>query len=172
MKNTVSIRETAKETWEKISHFEIDDEGSAMTFTDRLARDNGWTMEFAVRTVEEYKKFIFLNCITTHPLTPSDQVDQAWHLHLLYTQSYWNDLCQQTIGRQIHHGPTKGGHTEQDKFTNWYEKTLDLYRNTFLEEPPADIWPPSAVRFTDVVFERVNKKKNWIIKKPKFLIKK
>lgn len=161
-----------KETWEKVSRFGIDDADSAMTFTDRLARDNGWRMEFALRTVEEYKKFIFLNCITTHPLTPSDQVDQAWHLHLLYTQSYWEDLCRDTINKNIHHGPTRGGNSEQDKFTNWYEKTLDLYRKTFGTEPPADIWPPTSIRFTDVVFERVNKRKNWIIQKPKIFSRK
>jgi len=161
-----------REIWEKVSLFEIDDEGSSMTFTDRLARDNGWSMEFTIRTVEEYKKFIFLNCITTHPLTPSDQVDQAWHLHLLYTHSYWDDLCEHTIGRKIHHGPTKGGNSEQDKFTNWYEKTLELYIKKFDENPPEDIWPPSEIRFSDVVFERVNKRKKWIIQKPKIFRKK
>lgn len=152
--------------WEKLRDFEIDDPGAAMTFTDRLARDNGWTMEFSVRAAQEYKKFIFLNCITTHPLTPSDQVDQVWHLHLLYTQSYWDDMCRDILGRKIHHGPTRGGGKEQEKFTNWYEKTVELYTDTFREAPPSDIWPPSDVRFSDIIFERVNKRKNWIIKKP------
>lgn len=157
--------------WEKVNNFEIDDASAAMTFTDRLARDNGWSLVFALRAVEEYKKFIFLNCITTHPLTPSDQVDQVWHLHLLYTHSYWDDLCQNTIGKKIHHGPTKGGNNEQDKFTNWYEKTLELYRNTFHADPPSDLWPPSEIRFSDIVFERINKKTNWIIPKPKIFRK-
>lgn len=45
--------------WRKIQDFEIDDINSSFTFTDRLARENGWTTEFSLRTIEEYKKFIF-----------------------------------------------------------------------------------------------------------------
>ncbi|HYG53188.1 MAG TPA: hypothetical protein VD905_19950 [Flavobacteriales bacterium] len=72
-----------KETvWQKLLGFEMDDPASPMTFSDRLARDNGWSMEFSLRAIVEYKKFVYLNHVTTHPLTPSDQVDQVWHLHL------------------------------------------------------------------------------------------
>jgi len=152
--------------WNNIRSFELDDPFIALTFTDRLARENGWSLEYALRTVHEYKKFMFLLCIAQHPLTPSDQVDQVWHLHLLYTESYWIDFCQDTIGRQIHHGPTKGGENEQSKFTDWYEKTLELYQITFMEEAPDDIWLPSKIRFSDIHFQRVNLNKNWILKKP------
>jgi hypothetical protein len=82
--------------WKKIESFELDDPQSSFMFTDRLARENGWSIEYAIRTVSEYKRFIFLMCIAEHPLTPSDQVDQVWHLHLLYTESYWIDLCAHT----------------------------------------------------------------------------
>ncbi len=92
--------------WKKIKEFEIDEPSSALTFTERLARENGWTIEFTLRAIEEYKKFMFLICIAEHPLTPSDQIDQVWHLHLLYTQSYWNDFCKNTLNKTIHHGPT------------------------------------------------------------------
>lgn len=152
--------------WGKIKLFELDDPAISLTFTDRLARENGWTLEYTVRAVEEYKKFMFLLCIAGHPLTPSDQVDQVWHLHLLYTQSYWNDFCRDTLGRQVHHGPTKGGQEENSKFTDWYEKTKQFYRSTFGVQPPTEIWPPSDVRFSDVNFQRVNLDRNWIIKKP------
>jgi hypothetical protein len=152
--------------WNDIKNFELDEPDISLSFTDRLARENGWTIEYAVRAILEYKKFIFLLTIADHPLTPSDQVDQVWHLHLLYTQSYWEDFCGNTIKRKIHHGPTKGGETEKSKFTNWYDKTKQLYFDVFKSEPPKDIWPSSEIRFTDVNFERVNLNRNWIIKKP------
>jgi hypothetical protein len=86
-------------------------------------------------------------------------------LHLLYTQSYWEDLCENILQRKIHHGPTKGGTSEQDKFTDWYEKTKELYQETFKVVAPTDIWPSSEVRFFEIEFQRVNLKHNWIIKK-------
>ena len=46
------------EIWCKIKNFEIDDMGSSFTFTDRLVRENSWSMEYALRTIQEYKKFI------------------------------------------------------------------------------------------------------------------
>lgn len=152
--------------WDAIKRFELDEPEASLSFTDRLARENGWTVEYSLRAILEYKKFIFLLTISNHPLTPSDQVDQVWHLHLLYTQSYWDDFCENTVKRKIHHGPTKGGTTEKEKFTNWYEKTKALYLETFKTEAPKDIWPSSEIRFSEIEFQRVNIKRNWIIKKP------
>ncbi len=153
--------------WQKINHFQLDEPNVDLSFSDRLARENGWTLEYALRCVQEYKKFMFLICLATHPLTPSDQVDQVWHLHLLYTQSYWKDFCGNILGREVHHGPTKGGGQERDKFTDWYARTKELYAHTFNEEPPVDIWPPSAIRFGKTNFRRVSVQDNWIIPKPK-----
>ena len=152
--------------WNKIKNFELDEVDVSLSFTDRLARENGWKIEYAIRAILEYKKFIFLLTITNHPLTPSDQVDQVWHLHLLYTESYWEDFCENTIQRKIHHGPTKGGNNEKTKFTNWYEKTKELYFEIFKTEIPIDIWPTSEIRFSEIEFERVNLNRNWVIKKP------
>jgi hypothetical protein len=157
--------------WEKIKRFELDDPSSVYSFSDRLARENQWDIQYALEVIHEYKKFIFLQCIATHPLTPSDQVDQAWHLHLLYTRSYWMEMCDGILGKQIHHGPTKGGSAEKNKFEDWYIKTLELYHQTFGELPPDTIWPASNARFSDIHFNRINVRKNWIISKPKFLQK-
>jgi hypothetical protein len=45
-----------------------------------LARDNGWPREFTRRVVEEYKRFMFLTTVADHVVSPSEAVDQAWHL--------------------------------------------------------------------------------------------
>ena len=127
--------------WQKIRDFELDDPSASVTFTERLARENDWSLGFADRVVQEYKRFIFLAATAAHQLTPSDAVDQAWHLHLIYTRSYWDDLCRGVLGRPIHHGPTKGGRTETARFGDQYKQTLASYREAFDEEPPRDIWP-------------------------------
>lgn len=160
-----------QELWERVKSFEISDPNAEFSFTDRLARENSWPLEFAIRAVFEYKKFMFLNCITTHPLTPSDQVDQVWHLHLIYTESYWTDFCKNTLEKAIHHGPTSGGESEKTKYTNWYESTKELYRSIFDNEPPIDIWPSSKIRFGQIRFSRVNLHTHWVVPKPRFLKK-
>src|SRR5688572_30623486 len=114
-----------QELWQKIDRFELDDPHVSFSFSDRLARENGWSISFSLSAIQEYKKFIFLICISDHPLTPSDQVDQVWHLHLLYTHSYWIDMCKRLLNRDIHHGPTRGGNTERAKFKSWYQETKD-----------------------------------------------
>ena len=153
--------------WQKIEAFPLDEVDSSFTFTDRLCRENGWSYTYAIRVVQEYKKFMYLICTSEHPLTPSDQVDQVWHLHLLYTLSYWVDFCGSTLGREVHHGPTKGGGGERQKFDSWYERTSQCYRRAFNCDPPADIWPPARVRFGELKFRRVNLHRYWVV--PKFL---
>jgi hypothetical protein len=152
--------------WQKISNFSLDDPSVSFSFSQRLARENGWSKAYALRVVEEYKRFLFLCCISNSGVTPSDPVDQTWHLHLTYTRSYWIDLCKHTLGQDIHHNPTKGGSSEAEKFNGFYTTTHTLYKEKFGIPPPPDIWQDHHSRFTDIHFRRVNLKRHWIIKKP------
>lgn len=154
----------------RILAFEPDESGAQLPFTARLAREQGWTHVFAGRVVEEYKRFVALAMFAGHPVTPSEQVDQAWHLHMVYTRSYWHGLCRDVLGRDLHHGPTTGGAEEDGKFHDWYEKTLESYRRIFHSEPPRDIWPPAAERFAHAASGRwVNTSDFWLVPKPAFL---
>lgn len=157
--------------WVKLEGFQLDDENAVFDFSTRLARENGWTRAYTARVIQEYKRFLLLAMHAGHPVTPSGEVDQAWHLHLVYTRSYWEDLCRDTLGRPLHHGPTQGGETESDKFADWYEKTRDSYARLFNAEPPADIWPPGEARFDATArFERVDRSRFWLL--PKFGLRK
>jgi hypothetical protein len=152
--------------WSKLQHFRFDDPDHQFKFSDRLARENGWTTEYTHRVLEEYRKFLFLCCVAA-PATPSDPVDQAWHLHLTFTRSYWLDLCKNTLGKEIHHGPTKGGKKEHVKFNAFYTNTLKVYREKFGFDAPDDIWHDNETRFSNVVYQRVDITNNWIVPKPK-----
>ncbi|MGJ8656022.1 MAG: glycine-rich domain-containing protein [Akkermansiaceae bacterium] len=151
--------------WQKIETFELDDLGSDFKFSDRLARENSWTLEFAKRSINEYKKFLYLAAEAGHPVTPSVAVDHVWHLHLCYTRNYWNDLCKQTLNFPLHHGPTKGGTQENQKFNQWYQKTLDSYQRLFQTEPPSDIWPTPELRFSPQDIKNVDYNKHFVIPK-------
>lgn len=147
--------------------FRIDDvEEPAWSFTRRLAHENRWRLAFAERVVVEYKRFLALSCLAGHVVCPSEQIDQAWHLHLTYTRSYWNRLCNDVLGRPLHHSPTTGGSAEHDKHHDLYQRTLDSYRRVFGAAPPADIWPPPAQRFgRDLRVTRVNTAETWLLDK-------
>ena len=80
------------ELWQRIEEFAIDADDVKLTFAERLARENGWSRPFARRVVDEYKRFVFMAMVADHEVTPSDEIDEAWHLHLTYTRSYWDDL--------------------------------------------------------------------------------
>lgn len=135
--------------FDRIMGLEIDEPGAELTFARRLARENGWRMCYAERVIVEYKKFLFLASAAGHVVSPSEQVDQAWHMHLTYTRSYWSELCGAVLGQPLHHSPTKGGSGEQNKFIDLYNQTLSSYRRLFGGVPPTDIWPAAEQRFGD-----------------------
>lgn len=153
--------------WRRIRDFPLDAPDARLTFTQRLARENGWPLAFARRVVDEYKRFCYLALAAGHHVTPSDEVDQAWHLHLTYTRSYWDDFCHDVLGVPLHHGPTRGGAAEDAKYRDWYATTLASYQRIFSAPPPPDIWPEPAARFCDAdAFRRVNTAAHWVVPKP------
>lgn len=152
--------------WRKIQSFALDQKDSEFTFSKRLARDNDWTIDYSKKVIEEYKKFIYLCCISNKQITPSDAVDQAWHLHLTYTKSYWKEFCAHTLKKEIHHNPTKGGSSEREKFSNCYDQTFQVYREEFGEDPDSKIWFDNKKRFKEINFKRINASKYWMIRKP------
>lgn len=148
--------------WSRLQGMSIGPDEAALPFVDRLARDNAWSLGLATRVVEEYRRFLYLAYVADHPVTPSDAVDQAWHLHLTYTRSYWDDLCAHVLGRPLHHGPTSGGPDERRRYDAQYRATLRSYEHEFGEPPPADIWPDAATRFGRH-YVRIDRDAVWLI---------
>jgi len=157
------------ELYQRIQEFSLDQSDTQLTFCKKLAKDNGWSSSYAQRVIAEYKKFTFLAVAAGHPVAPSDQVDQVWHLHLSYTRSYWQEFCPNILQTPLHHQPSRGGLSEQLKLDDWYNRTLESYEQFFGQTPPIDIWPNSKDRFgRDLKFVRVNSQQNWILPKPSF----
>ncbi|AHE56657.1 glycine-rich domain-containing protein [Sphingomonas sanxanigenens] len=148
---------------EGLDAMQIEPEGAPLRFADRLARENGWSGAFAAQVMTEYRRFLFLAATADHAVTPSDAVDQAWHLHLAYSRHYWDELCGRILGRPLHHGPTAGGDHEDRRYRDQYQATLDAYRTAFGAAPPPDIWPPVDERFRPARFERVDRSRHWLL---------
>jgi hypothetical protein len=159
-----------QELWTRLNAYELDAVDAQLPFSKRLARENDWTEHYAKRVMNEYKRFVFLALASNHPVTPSDEIDQVWHLHLIYTKAYWEDFCKEVIRTPFHHHPTRGGKAEGDKFRKWYAKTKQAYVDAFGEEPPSDIWKNEQERFALAPhFKRINTKSNWVVPKPPHL---
>ncbi|WP_299476692.1 hypothetical protein [uncultured Roseibium sp.] len=154
------------ELWKRISECHPDDVEADFPFSRRLARDNGWSHDFALSVITEYQRFAYLSRMKSGMVTPSDEVDQAWHLHLTYTRHYWG-VFKDALGGALHHMPTKGGAGQAALFREAYQKTLDLYETEFGARPPEDTWPSPDVRFGRAPhFQRINTKDVWVVPKP------
>jgi hypothetical protein len=134
--------------WHRITAHDIGPPDASLSFAARLARENRWSAVHADRVIGEYKRFCYLAVTAGHEVTPSDAVDQAWHLHLTYSRDYWETFCPEVMRCDLHHGPTKGGAAERGRFYLQYADTLAAYEAAFGEDPPADIWPTAQRRFT------------------------
>jgi hypothetical protein len=134
--------------WQRIADHHIGPVDASLTFAARLARENRWSLPHAERVIEEYKRFCYIAVTAGHEVTPSDAVDQAWHLHLTYTRDYWQTFCPEILRTDLHHGPTRGGPPERDRFYRQYADTIAVYEAAFGTTPPAEIWPSAARRFS------------------------
>ena len=135
-----------RDLYRRIQAYALDDPSHEIGFVRHLMRQQGWSREHCLRTIEEYKKYVFLASVAGQQAVPSDPVDQVWHLHMLYSEPYWEDFCPNVLGRRLQHCPAQGGWQERERFHHLYRATIESYRQ-FFGEPPLDLWPPADIRF-------------------------
>ncbi|MDD2942072.1 MAG: hypothetical protein PHC51_03810 [bacterium] len=128
-----------QQLWQRIKNFEIDNPKAKEPFSQRLAKDKNWELDFTKRVIDEYLKFCFL-AVSIGKCTPSLTVDQAWHLHLIYSKNYWKEFCPNVLEYDLHHCPGTGEDNEKKIFEERYTNTLGYYRQYFGGDPPVDIW--------------------------------
>jgi hypothetical protein len=154
----------------KICNFELDDSSADFPFSAKLAWEYQWTDVYIYRAIREYKRFMFLAATNSQELSPSTVVDRVWHLHLLYTRSYWDEFCGKVLDKTLHHFPGLGSVDEGLKYYYQYCRTLDLYRRYF-GLPPGDIWNQPKFKSEEPLFQWVNRHQYWLLRKPEFLLK-
>ncbi|HYJ82522.1 MAG TPA: hypothetical protein VEW26_06735 [Allosphingosinicella sp.] len=126
--------------WAALSHMRIELSGAPLRFEDSLADEQGWTVGFAERVTDEYRRFLYLAATAGFEVTPSQAVDEAWHLHLTLPH-YREILCGRILGRPLEHRPATGESGDEERHCRQYEDTVALYERAFLRPPPSDIWP-------------------------------
>lgn len=126
--------------WNRLCHFSPDQPNAEFPFSKKLAKEEKWTESFTKKAIEEYKKFVYLCCTLPGGASPSETVDKVWHLHLTYTENYWEEFCPDILQRKLHHHPSNGGKSEKEKHRSWFIETLKSYQEVFGEMPPEEIW--------------------------------
>lgn len=116
-------------------------------FVNILAWENKISIQEALRWIQEYKKYMFLILAFDGRVmrSPSEIVDQVWHLHMEFVKEYQDDICQMVV---IHHFPSKGGKIETEKYGNMYDDTLKAY-TTYFGHIDKKIWPATDERFSE-----------------------
>lgn len=121
------------------------DEAAVATYTfpaamtTKLMAEQKWTLDYTTRVLTEYRRFIHLAATMGHEVTPSQIVDEAWHMHLTFSRDYWEKLTP-LLPAPLHHEPAEGLPGDGARYAAQYRRTLDDYRATFGHEPPSDIW--------------------------------
>ena len=128
--------------WQSILGFNFDDAEGDYCFSVRLAQEQGWTEHFTQQAILEYRRFMYLAATENVMVSPSPIVDEVWHLHLLFTESY-RRFCR-LLGKEIAHIPSTHSQKEASKFKEATEQTARAYEQAF-GALPAAIWEHSTM---------------------------
>lgn len=148
----------------RIDDFDFDLGAPPGYFVEKLARENGWGRALAERVLGEYRRYLYLACVADHVVVPSDQVDMAWHQHLLDTELYWGTFCTSVLRLPLQHRPSKGTSQSMEHHRALYQLTLSTYAEVYGEQAPSDVWPAPEHRFDPHVrHRRIALADNWIV---------
>lgn len=95
--------------------------------------------ELADEALEEYRKFMMLLRLGYRNLPMcSPEVDEVWHLHILFTRDY-AEFCERIFGRFVHHEPALGHSLSDDEQIRAF---YDAYKKQFGILP--ELWRKSG----------------------------
>ena len=126
--------------WDHVAAAFGNTDASTRAFANKLARKLGWHPRFALRAIDEYRKFVYLGIVADFSVTPPKIIDQVWHEHLLFSRAY-REFCRDVLQRDFDHSPELVPSDEQiEQYEAQYNATLALYEAEFKVTPPAGFW--------------------------------
>jgi hypothetical protein len=126
--------------WNQVTEAFGGADASTKAFASKMARKHGWSTHFALRAIDEYRKFVFLGVSGEEIVTPSKTIDTVWHEHLLFTRAY-REFCRDVLERDFDHHPELIPTDDQTSlYAQQYDLTLARYQSEFRVRPPDDIW--------------------------------
>ncbi|NCO04625.1 MAG: hypothetical protein GW939_00585 [Candidatus Magasanikbacteria bacterium] len=101
----------------------------------RIEKEHGYSLNMATALVREAKRMLYLSAREKTVVSPSHDVDMAWHEMLMFTRFYQE--FAEFIGKFIHHDPTPG----PPDGGNIYKATKQKYQEAFGEKVDQTLWP-------------------------------
>lgn len=101
------------------------------------------SQEYAEDIVREAKRMLYLHKLTGKSVSPSVEIDDAWHEMLMFTKFY-QQFCN-FIGGFVHHCPTpprdpNAPPRPKAEGPTVYQRTQMLYKERFGEDPNPTYW--------------------------------
>ena len=87
------------ELWAKIEQLDL------TLISDRMLIKHEWTEERTANAIKGYRQYLYLTQVFGKPISPTGDVDEIWHEHVLHTNKYSID-CQKLFNKFLHHFPT------------------------------------------------------------------
>ena len=84
--------------WDKVQSINLD------LIIDRMIIKHSWTEEKTSKAVKDYRHFLYISQLGEQAITPTGDVDDIWHEHILHTNKYAID-CEKSFGKFLHHFP-------------------------------------------------------------------
>lgn len=95
-----------------------------------------WSDSYAQAVLEEYQRFMHIRALD-FGTSPTDPIDQLWHIHILYTENYY-DYCMKKFGKFIHHSPDMS--LDQKARQARIRKTIKIYSQLYPSILYPEIW--------------------------------
>lgn len=109
-----------------------------------LVQRKGFDANYVDAMEREYKRFMALTLMYPGKLIPiSEQVDEMWHAHILFTHNY-RKMGETLAGGYIHHIPAATQQECEALLPHYFANTLPLYEQHF-GPPDEAYWPRSCV---------------------------
>ena len=101
-----------------------------------LVKHYNFSANYVDKIAHEFERFMKIKNFDNN-CSPSDDIDLLWHQIILDTEFYI-DYCTRRFNKIIHHKPQNSIDQKERKIR--LKKTIELYKNTFSEQPDKQVW--------------------------------
>ena len=71
---------------------------------ERMKRKFDWSDQRTKNAIRRYIQYLYIVSVEDNPVSPTKDVDEVWHQHILHTRLY-EEHCQKIYGKMLHHQP-------------------------------------------------------------------
>jgi hypothetical protein len=79
--------------WNRIQGFSLDAPDADFPFSKKAGKRRKLESRFYAKSHRRIQKICLSLLYSSQRASPSKIVDKVWHMHLIYTQNYWEEFC-------------------------------------------------------------------------------